>query len=135
MKFNNQKVASLLALAFVLVMHGGILIQYLSTADTYTLIFSLTLPSTILSTVVAILVAWGLWQNHSWAWWFGLAAGLIHLTKMTAWLSQHYSLSNLPAMGVFVTYGITASFVLVLFIPQRHGDSNATTPSQETHSK
>lgn len=114
---DRAQLASFIALAYTLVVLGGIFLHYLSTGDAYTLKFSIMLPSTWVATIVSGMVAWGLWRHFQWAWWLGLVAVLVQLARISSWLSQHFSAANLPSFSVFLVFGFLLAFLGILVSP------------------
>lgn len=117
MTADRARLASCIAVVYIAVILGGILLHYALTRDAYTLKFSLTLPSTWLAIAVSAVVAWGLWNRRRWAWWFGLAAVLLQLAQMSLWMAEHFALANLPGVGVFVVLGVLLAFLIVMLLP------------------
>ncbi|TAN49282.1 MAG: hypothetical protein EPN21_12550 [Methylococcaceae bacterium] len=114
---DRAQFASYIALAYIFVMLGGILLRYLNTGDVYTLKFGLMLPSTWGVTIVSGVVVWGLWHRFRWAWWLGFASALFQLVRMSSWLSHHFSAASLPGGGVFFVLGLVFTFLVVLVLP------------------
>jgi translocator protein len=114
---NRAQLAASIAAIYLLVMLGGIFIHFINTQDFYTLKFSLMLPSTWIAAITSGVAALGLWQRKSWAWWFGLSAVLVQLTRITSWLLKHFSLNNLPSYSVLLTLTILIIFLAILVFP------------------
>jgi hypothetical protein len=115
--FDRARLASCIALAYVAVVLGGVLLRYVMTGDGYTARYSLMLPSTWIAIAVAALVAWGLWRRFRWAWWVGLAAVLTQFVLMTSWMIDHFTFTKLPGWGVFVVFALLVAFLVVLLLP------------------
>lgn len=115
---DRAQLAAYIALAYILVMLGGIFLHYAQTGDAYTLKFSLMLPSTWVVTIAGGVIALGLWLRKAWAWWLGLGAVLIQLTRISSWLAQHYSFTKPPAFSVLFVLAILVIFLAVLSLPK-----------------
>jgi hypothetical protein len=114
---DRARLASGIALAYIAVVLGGVLLHYVMTGDGYTARYSLMLPSTWMATAVAALIAWGLWSRFRWAWWVSLAAVLFQLVLMTSWMIDHFTFTKLPGWGVFVVFALLVAFLVVLLLP------------------
>jgi hypothetical protein len=117
MTADRARLASCIAVAYIAVVLGGIFLHYALTREAYTLRFSLALPSTWLATAVSAAVAWGLWNRWRWAWWLGLTAVIFQLARMSWWMVEHCTLTNLPGPGVFVVLSFLLAFLSVLLLP------------------
>jgi hypothetical protein len=69
-----NKVAAAIAAAYILVMLGGVLLNFVFTGDAFTLKYSLSLPSVWIAVGACLVISWGLWQRFRWAWWLGFVA-------------------------------------------------------------
>ena len=107
----------MVAMTYVVVVLGGIFWHYSRTGDTYTLEYSLTLPTTWIAVVVASAVAWGLWQRKRWGWSLGLAAAIVQLLSMLVWLVPRFSLTGLPSAGVLLVLALLITFIALLLLP------------------
>ena len=114
---DRAQLAAYIALTYVLIVHGGIFIHFLRKRDFYTLKFSLLLPSTWVITTFSIIIALGLWHHKRWSWLLGLVAVLVQILRMATWLFQHFSLSNLPSVGVFLVSTTLIIFLIALILP------------------
>lgn len=117
MSRDRTRLAACIALAYVLIVLGGIFLRFLQTGDAHTLKFSFTLPGTWVASFVGAAVAWGLWHRLRWAWWLGFVAGLVQLLRMSWWMAQHFSLANFPGLGVVLVLGLLVAFLTVLLLP------------------
>ena len=67
MKRDPARLAAAIAVFYVLFFVSGIFVYYFATRDSYTLKFSLTLPSTWVAAILSLSIAWGLWHHYRWA--------------------------------------------------------------------
>lgn len=109
--------AALVALLYIAVVAGGVLIHYFQSGDLSTLRFSLLLPSTLIALLLASIVAWGLWRRLRWAWWFALVASAIQLVRMSTWLWQYVSRFGLPGPSVLLVLAVLLLFFVILLSP------------------
>jgi hypothetical protein len=112
------RIASVIALAYLAVVLGGTLVHFANTGDTYTLRVSLTQPATWLASIVAAVVAFGLWRRYRWAWWLGVGAAAFQLFRLGAWLAEHYSLSKLPGASAALV-GLLLIVFLAMLLPSK----------------
>lgn len=74
--------AGTLSLAYVLVVLRGPLAHLLGTGHAGVLLHSLTQPWTLLSVLVGLVAAVGLWAGYAWGWWLALVAGTVQLIRV-----------------------------------------------------
>lgn len=118
MNLDRARLTSYIAIAYVCVVIGGIFLHFVLTGEMYTLKYSLMLPSTWIATIAGGLIALGLWQSKAWAWWLGLAAVLVQLTRISSWLVQHFSITNPPTASIIIVLFILVLFLVVLVLPK-----------------
>lgn len=116
MNLRPSQIPSLLAAAYVVVVVGGIFAHFAGTGDLYTLRYSLTLPATLIVTIIGSVIALGLWRRHAWAWWLGLTAVAVQLTRFSPWLLERLNNDNVPASSWLITFLLLA-FLLALLTP------------------
>lgn len=114
---DRAKLASCVAITYIFIVLGGIILHFLNTGGVYTLKFSLLLPSTWGATLLSGVVAWGLWDHFRWAWWLGIVAVLFQLIRMSFWLSQRFSLDDLPGFGTLLVFALLIIFLVLLILP------------------
>lgn len=110
MKFTPSKLVGSLAAAYVLVVVGGIFIHYFVSGELGTLQYSLTLPPTLLVIFLGSAIAWGLWQGFAWAWWLGLAAVLVQLSRFGPWFLERLGKGHITPVSWLI------GFLLVAFL-------------------
>lgn len=113
----RTEIAAYIAIAYIFVILGGIFVHFLSTGESYTLKYSLMLPSTWLATVFSSVISWGLFHHFRWAWWLGFVCASLQLARMSSWLFRHFTVANLPGFGVFLIYGLLLTFLVALVFP------------------
>ena len=116
MNIRPSQIPSLLAAAYVVVVVGGIFVHFAGTGDLYPLRYSLTLPTTLLVTIIGSVIALGLWRRHAWAWWLGLTAVAVQLTRLSSWLLKRFNNGNVPVGSWLITFLLLA-FLLALLTP------------------
>ncbi len=118
MNLDRARLTSCIAIAYVCVVIGGIFLHFALTGEMYTLKYSLMLPNTWIAIITGGLIAWGLWQSKAWAWWLGLVAVLLQLTRISSWLAQHFSITNPPSVSIIIVLFILVLFLVVLVLPK-----------------
>jgi len=96
MNLRPSQILSLLAAAYVAIVVGGIFVRFAGTGDLYTLRYSLTLTVTLIVTILGSVIALGLWRGHAWAWWLGLTAVAVQLTRFSPCLLGRLKNGNVP---------------------------------------
>ncbi|MNZ94080.1 hypothetical protein D3C78_1131810 [compost metagenome] len=114
MNLRPSQISSLLAAAYVVVVVGGIFVHFAGTGDLYTLRYSLTLPATLIVTIIGSVIVLGLWRGHAWAWWLGLAAVAVQLTRFSPWLLERLNNGNVPIGSWLITFLLLAFLVALL---------------------
>lgn len=114
MNINPSKLSGLLAATYVAVVLGGIFIHFLNTGDIYTLLYSLTLPATLISTILGAVVAFGLWREHSWGWWLGLTVGALQLFRFGHVVLARLKDDSVPVSAWLVGFLLLAFLVSLL---------------------
>lgn len=115
MKLSHAKLASVIAVAYISMIAGGMLLHFVATGDFGTLKYSLMLPATLGAIVVASLVAFGLWHRHAWAWWLGLVAAAIQLIRFGSWFVARMSAGGAPVASWIIAF-LLAAFLCVLLL-------------------
>ena len=118
------RLASATAVAYIVVVFGGTLVQFALSGGAFTLRFSLSQPAVWLAAVLAGLVAWGLWRQYKWAWWLGMAAGGYQLFRVSAPMVERFSFSRPPAFGPLLVAGLLLVFLILLFPSQVRASCN-----------
>lgn len=114
MNLRPSQISSLLAAAYVAVVVGGIFVHFAGTGDLYTLRYSLTLPATLIVTILGSVIALGLWRGLAWAWWLGLTAVAVQLTRFSPWLLARLNSGNVPIGSWLITFLLLAFLVALL---------------------
>ena len=113
MRQDRAKIAAIIAIAYVVVILSGIILNFIKTGQLYTLKYSLLLPATWLAIIISSVTAWGLWQHFRWAWWFGFSASLIQLARMALWLQSQQELNISPSFSVILALFVVALFFVI----------------------
>lgn len=118
--FDNGKLASLIAVFYVLFFFGGIFVHFFISGEVYTLKYSLSLLRTWLAAIGGLLIAWGLWRHYRWSWWLGLVAVIYQLYGISPkivkyWPFENFSLST--AIGINVIFILFSIFLVLLILP------------------
>ncbi|BAL25649.1 hypothetical protein [Azoarcus sp. KH32C] len=109
------RLASATAVAYIVVVFGGTLVQFALGGGAFTLRFSLSQPAVWLAALLAGLVAWGLWRQYKWAWWLGMVAGGYQLFRVSAPMVERFSFSRPSAFGPLLVAGLLLVFLILLF--------------------
>lgn len=109
--------ALIVALVYLVAVPGTSLFRAALSGDALTLRVSFGAPVLWLTTVVLLLVIWGVWKRFAWAWWLGVAAAAFQLVRMGLWVAQHYSLSRLPGEGTLLVLGLLTVFLVLMLSP------------------
>lgn len=113
----QARIASLVAIAYVLVVLGGSLVRVALTGDFFSFRVSFAQPVTWLVCLAALVIAWGIWRCYAWAWWLGLAGVCFQLYRFGNWLIANYGFSHLPGSGVLLVLILLLLFLLMLLLP------------------
>ena len=111
---SHSKLASIAAIAYVLIVVGGMLLHFFNTGDLGTLKYSLMLPATLSAVFVGSLVAFGLWHRFAWAWWLGLAAVGTQLIRFGSWFISRLSIGDAPMASWAIAVLLLAFLFLLL---------------------
>lgn len=103
-----------MAAAYVAVVVGGIFVHFAGTGDLYTLRYSLTRPATLVVMTLGPVIALGLWHGYAWAWWIGLGAVSIQLSRFSPWLLERFNNGNVPIGSWLVTLLLLAFLITLL---------------------
>ncbi len=117
---DTRKLASIIAVFYVVFFLSGIFIHYYLTGEIYTLKYSFSLPRTWLVASVGILVSYGVWNQFRWGWWLGLIGVLYQLIGIIPriiklWPYEGVSLMSTIGMNVVCISFI--SFFIILILP------------------
>jgi benzodiazapine receptor len=105
--------AVLIAIAYVFLTVSGSLVNFSGSTEALMLRVNFRQPAVWLVAIIGTVVAWGLWQRYSWAWWLGLAAAAFQLFRMGQWLVGH-GFSRLPGWHFLLMAGLLIAFVVLL---------------------
>ncbi|WP_205201467.1 hypothetical protein [Azonexus hydrophilus] len=111
---SHSKLTSIVAIAYVLIVAGGMLLHFFNTGDLGTLKYSLMLPATLPAVFVGSLVAFGLWHRFAWAWWLGLAAVGTQLIRFGSWFIGRLSIGDAPMTSWAIAVLLLAFLFLLL---------------------
>jgi len=111
-----SQLPSLLAATYVAVVLGGIFVHFVNTGDLHTLRYSLTLPATLIATTLGSVIAFGLWQEHAWAWWLGLVVVSLQLLRFGPWLLAHINKGSVQ-IGSWLIGFLLLTFLVSLLTP------------------
>lgn len=92
---------------------SGSLVHFAGSTESLMLRVNLRQPAVWLVAIIGTVVAWGLWQRYSWAWWLGLAAAGFQLFRLGQGLAGQ-GFSRLPGWHVLLMAGLLVAFVLLL---------------------
>ena len=109
-----SQISSILVVAYIAVVIGGIFVQFASTGELYNLRYSLTLPSTLIVTAVGAIVAFGLWHSNAWAWWLGLTAVSVQLYRFSPWFIERLINGQVPVASGLIAILLVAFAVMHL---------------------
>jgi hypothetical protein len=107
--------ACLLAIAYLVILLSGSLVHIAGSGDGFMLRVNARYPLTWAAAIVAGIVAWGLWQRYSWAWWLGVAGALVQLFRLGRAHIMHASLAKPPSLYVLLLAGLLVVFLVLLF--------------------
>lgn len=109
--------ALFVAIVYLVVVPGASLFGAALSGDSLTLRVSLGDPLSWLSTVLVLLIIFGVWKRYAWAWWLGVAAAAVQLGRTGMWVAQHYSLSRLPGETTLLVLGLLIAFLVLMLSP------------------
>ena len=113
MYINGAKVAAAISLMYVL--------HTLSTAieATFTGIpfsvvwFALRQPQPLATTIVCLLLGFGLWRQYRWAWWLGISAAVVQLGRII----ELWAISPSVATDNLISQAFVISFLVIIALP------------------
>jgi len=108
---DRAKNSSLIALAYVLLVVGGIAVHFLLSGDVTALRYSIGLAGTWLVIIVGLLVSIGLWRHYRWAWWLGLVAAIVHVFFTLFWMAGNLLLPSHFALSVYAALALQLAFL------------------------
>jgi translocator protein len=109
------RVASVIAVTYVVVALGSALLHFSSGGHAYTIRFNTTHLILWLEAILAIIIAYGLWQRYSWAWWLGIGAAAWQLFRLGSRIFKHFSLSHPPGAITLFIAALLIGFLVLLF--------------------
>lgn len=115
---DHAKLASVIAIAYVIFFLGGMFLHLFLTGDASSFKYGAALPRTWIAAGVGLLIAWGLWHHYRWAWWLGLASVLIQLAGMFPRMAIFLSHQSVPPWSMLVILSLFVSFLIVLVSPK-----------------
>lgn len=115
---DRAKLASIIAIAYVMFFLGGMFLHFFLTGDISAFKYGAALPRTWIAAGVGLLIAWGLWHHYRWAWWLGLTAGLIQLVGIFPRMAVFFSHESIPPWSMLVVLSLFVGFLVVLVSPE-----------------
>jgi len=132
---DRAQLAACIAISYTAVMLGGVIQNFLSTGDIFTLKYSLMLTSTWIASILSGVISWGLWHCYRWAWWLGLASALTLLATMSSRLFQYFTDAKPTGIGVFLIFALVITFLVVLVLPRTRAECAINTVKAHSNTK
>lgn len=111
-----NRIAAMIAMSYVAIVIGGMVLHFAMTGERGTLWYSVTLPATVGVIVLGPVIAVGLWRAHSWAWWLGLVAAVVQLERLGPWLLTRFESGQVPLASWLIAAHLL-TFLVLLLIP------------------
>ena len=112
------RLASLASAAYGALLVSGIVHHFQRTGSFRALAHSLSQPTVWIALLIAVVVAFGLWQRHAWAWWLGVAAAAWQIFRIGMAYVQGRNFGNLPGAATLIALALLL-LVLVLLLPRK----------------
>jgi hypothetical protein len=110
----HLRLAAFCAVAYGLLLVSGIVHHFQRTGSLRALFRSVAYPGFWIVLLVVVLVMYGLFKRHAWAWWLGIAAALFQLFRIVSAYVQGPSAGRVPSTPVLISLVLLVVFVLLL---------------------
>lgn len=109
------RLASVSAAAYAALAASGTVYQLQRSGSLRAFVQGLTRPSLWLLLLVAIVVAWGLWNRYVWAWWLGVAAAGWEVYVIGTAYAHSRAFGHLPRPPTLLALGLLLFMLALLF--------------------
>lgn len=117
------RLAALLALGYGLWVLASGPIHLGASADAMTIRLSASYAVSWLVGLLSLVLAFGLWTRHAWAWWLGLAAALFQGWRIVS-AQLERGLSRMPSTTTLILLVLLLVFIVLLFMPKARASCN-----------
>jgi uncharacterized membrane protein (DUF2068 family) len=109
------RLASLSAAAYAALAVSGTVHHLQRSGSLPAFVHGLARPSLWLLLLVAVVVAWGLWNRQVWAWWLGVAAAGWEVYVILAGYAHSRTFGHLPRPATLLALGLLLFMLALLF--------------------
>ena len=108
------RIAALATAMYGALFVSGILHHFQRTGSFRALVRGFAQPHVWIALLIVVLVTYGLWKRHAWAWWLGIAAAGYQVFR----IASANGLSRVPGTATLIALALLL-LVIALLLPRR----------------